>query len=127
MYIEHIAIWCKDMEALKNFYISHFNGKANSKYINPKTGFESYFISFDKGCRIELMSRRDIPDNQNDIIEQYKGLIHFAFEVDTMQEVEQKAEELKSAGITILRGPRKTGDDYYEFEALDPEKIIGLR
>jgi lactoylglutathione lyase len=48
-------------------------------------------------------------------------LIHFAFEVETMQEVEEKAVELREAGFRILRGPRKTGDGYYEFETLDPD------
>jgi lactoylglutathione lyase len=53
---------------------------------------------------------------------QYLGIIHLAFEVKTMAEVDQKAEELKAAGFPILSGPRKTGDGYWEFETLDPEK-----
>lgn len=36
-----------------------------------------------------------------------------------MREVDQKAEELRTDGYTILSGPRKTGDGYYEFKTLD--------
>ena len=68
------------------------------------------------------MSKPNIPNNLNDTIDkQYLGLIHFAFEVETMREVEEKARELQVAGFKILRGPRKTGDGYYEFETLDPD------
>ena len=69
------------------------------------------------------MAKPTIPENQNDTVEkQHLGLIHLAFGVDTMKEVDDKAEELKQAGFSILRGPRKTGDGYYEFETLDPDK-----
>jgi lactoylglutathione lyase len=44
-----------------------------------------------------------------------------AFGVDTVLEVEAKAAELRGDGFVILRGPRKTGDGYYEFETIDPD------
>ena len=50
MHISHIAIWTTRLEELRNFYITYFNGTSNEKYINPKKGFESYFISFDHGA-----------------------------------------------------------------------------
>ena len=63
-----------------------------------------------------------IPSNQNDRVEkQHLGIIHLAFGVETMEEVDQKAIELREAGFTILSGPRVTGDGYYEFETLDPD------
>ena len=84
--------------------------------------FQSYFLSFESGARLELMTRPDIPANANDsITAQYLGIIHLAFGVETMTEVDQKAEELRAAGFPILSGPRKTGDGYYEFETLDPD------
>ena len=68
------------------------------------------------------MHRTDIPDNANDVVgTQHKGLIHLAFVVDSIEGVDKKAEELNDAGYQILRGPRQTGDGYYEFETLDPE------
>jgi lactoylglutathione lyase len=38
-----------------------------------------------------------------------------------MDLVNKKCTELKSDGYKILRGPRKTGDGYWEFETLDPD------
>ncbi len=46
MHIENLAIWCNDLEKMKTFYCTYFNGKANAKYINPFKNFSSYFISF---------------------------------------------------------------------------------
>ena len=39
----------------------------------------------------------------------------------SMRDVDEKAKQLQSDGFKILRGPRRTGDGYYEFETLDPD------
>lgn len=122
MIIEHLAIWTSQLENLKDYYVRHFGAQPNDKYTNVQKQFQSYFLSFGSGARLELMSRPDIPANANDSVQaQYLGLIHFAFGVDTMADVDQKVEELRAAGFPILSGPRKTGDGYYEFETLDPD------
>ena len=122
MTLEHVAIWTDNLEGLKDFYIKYFGGTANSKYTNQVKGFHSYFLTFQSGARLELMTMPGIPDNMNDrIIKQHKGIIHLAFGVDCISEVDQKAIQLKDAGFPILSGPRKTGDGYYEFETLDPD------
>jgi lactoylglutathione lyase len=38
-----------------------------------------------------------------------------------MESVITKSVELENAGFKILRGPRITGDGYFEFETLDPD------
>ena len=77
MKLHHIAIWTFRLEELKEFYVRFFGGKSNEKYINPKKGFESYFVSFGEGTDLELMSRTDV---QNTPIEENRvGLTHFAF------------------------------------------------
>jgi lactoylglutathione lyase len=122
MTLDHIAIWTNQLENLRDYYTKYFHGKASEKYMNHKTSFQSYFISFDSGARLEIMSKPDIQKNNNDTEHhQYLGIIHLAFGVNTMQEVDYKAAELKNNGFQILRGPRKTGDGYYEFETLDPD------
>jgi lactoylglutathione lyase len=119
---ESLPIWTDDLETLKTFYQRYFGGTPNSKYTNEKKGFASYFLTFQSGARLELMSMKGVPANLNDTIKsQHKGIIHLAFGVDSMQEVDQKAEELRANGYQILSGPRKTGDGYYEFETLDPD------
>lgn len=122
MTLEHVAIWTDDLELLKDFYVKYFDGVANDKYTNESKQFQSYFLTFRSGARLELMQMPNIPANTNDrVARQHKGIIHLAFGVDSMTEVEQKANELKAAGCPILSGPRKTGDGYYEFETLDPD------
>ncbi|HEV8507078.1 MAG TPA: VOC family protein [Chitinophagaceae bacterium] len=122
MILEHVAIWTGQLEELKHFYIKYFSARANEKYTNEQNQFESYFLTFESGARLEIMTKPGIPENKNDRINaQYKGIIHLAFGVNTMNDVDEKANQLKSGGFKILRGPRKTGDGYYEFETLDPD------
>jgi lactoylglutathione lyase len=121
MKLEHVAIWTNQLEALKNFYIRFLDGTPSEKYINAGNRFESYFLKFESGARLELMQKPDIPKNLNDSRHQYLGIIHLAFEVKSMAEVDQKADDFRQAGFPILKGPRKTGDGYYEFETLDPD------
>jgi lactoylglutathione lyase len=123
MKLEHIAIWTDNIELLRNYYVSFFEGQSNEMYINPKTQFQSYFISFESGERLEIMSMPNIPDNTNDNINaQHKGIIHIAFSVDSKQEVDAKAALLQANGFKLLNGPRVTGDGYYEFVTLDPDE-----
>jgi lactoylglutathione lyase len=122
MRIDHVAIWTFQLENLKSYYVKYFNGTPNRKYINSEKHFESYFVSFESGTRLEIMQKPGIPENLNDPVEkQYQGIIHLAFGVDTMDQVDQKLNELVTDGYKILRGPRKTGDGYWEFETLDPD------
>ena len=123
MILEHAAIWTDNLEQLKEFYVQFLEGHSGEKYVNPKKHYESYFISFSHGARLELMTRPDLPDNQNDtVLYQYKGIIHLAFETATKKEVDEKARLFESNGFEILDGPRTTGDGYYEFVTLDPDK-----
>ena len=122
MTLEHVAIFTNRLDELKDYYVKYFSGTANTKYINARKQFSSYFLSFKSGARLELMSMNNIPGNLNDTVTaQHTGIIHLAFGVDTKQEVEEKAKQLQADGFKILSGPRKTGDGYYEFETLDPD------
>ena len=122
MTIEHIAIWTSNLEKLKAYYMKYFDGVPNEKYINAKKGFESYFLHFDSGARLELMQMHGIPENTNDTVSaQHQGIIHLAFGVESPDLVDLKAAQLKEDGYQILSGPRITGDGYYEFETLDPD------
>lgn len=119
MKIEHIAIWAQDLERLKGFYTEYFGAVAGEKYSNPKKQFESYFLSFPSGARLELMKRADVA--QKPASGPQAGLAHFAFSVGSQAEVDALTEKLKAAGYTVADGPRWTGDGYYESVVLDPE------
>lgn len=122
MTLEHVAIWTDQLETLKTYYSKYFGGTAGEKYVNANNQFQSYFLTFESGARLELMSMPNIPDNLNDRVKaQHKGIIHLAFGATDKHEVDQKAMLLRNDDFPILSGPRKTGDGYYEFETLDPD------
>lgn len=121
MKIEHLAIWVKDLEGMRLFYETYFNAQSNKKYRNDKKQFESYFLSFSEGPRLELMNRPDIPDNVNDLVKEYIGIIHFAVSVGSKATVDTLTEKLRTDGFSIVGEPRWTGDGYYESVILDPE------
>ena len=46
MRIHHIAMYVKDLEEAKNFFIKYFGAVSGEGYCNPNTKFSSYFLSF---------------------------------------------------------------------------------
>ena len=60
MKIEHIAIYTTDLERECEFFEKYFGAKRGEKYHNPKTGFQSYFLTFDGGARQKHYLRRVI-------------------------------------------------------------------
>ncbi|HEY3405685.1 MAG TPA: VOC family protein [Ohtaekwangia sp.] len=121
MKIEHIAIWTHDLERLRTFYETYFEVKAGDKYFNPKKNFESYFLSFDQGCRLEIMKMPNIPASANDVYKQFTGLIHFAISLGSKEKVDTLTNMLRIDGYEVVGEPRITGDGYYESVVLDPD------
>jgi lactoylglutathione lyase len=124
MKIEHIAIWVKDIEKTREFYQKYFGAVSNKKYHNPVKNFESYFLSFDSGSRLEIMTRPGIKENTGSYDSQQFGIVHLAFAVKTKENVNELTEVLRKDGYTIAGEPRTTGDGYYESVILDPENNI---
>ena len=121
MKIEHIAIWTNQLETMRTFYETYFNGRSNDKYTNTQKGFQSYFLAFDDGARLELMQMPNIPPNANTVQQQSLGLIHFAISVGSKKKVDALTNQLRQDGYPILGEPRTTGDGYYESVVLDPD------
>ena len=119
--IEHLAIWTKDLEKAKEFYVKYFEMVGGEKNHNPTKTFTSYFLSFrNSNVRIELMHRPDILEHigKKGIT---NGLTHFAISVGSKEAVNSLTERLRADNITIESEPRSTGDGYYESVVLDPE------
>ena len=121
MKIDHIAIWTADIERLKRFYQVYFGAEPGNKYVNPAKKFESYFLAFPGGGRLELMAKPDIPPTQNDPEAQFSGFIHMAISVGSQAAVDSLSRLLHESGYKIMDGPRRTGDGYYESAVLDPD------
>jgi lactoylglutathione lyase len=117
--IEHVALWTHDIERLKDFYTRYFGATAPHKY--QRVGFESYFLTFESGARLELMQAPQIPANANDADKQAVGWIHVAFSVGSRETVDALTAQLRADGFRILSEPHVTGDGYYESTMLDPD------
>jgi len=121
MKIEHLAIWTRELERLRAFYETYFQAHAGEKYVNQQKQFESYFLEFESGARLELMHMPRIPDSKNDINQPYTGIVHFAFSTGSENEVDLLTDRLRKDGYFIVDGPRHTGDGYYESVVFDPD------
>jgi lactoylglutathione lyase len=121
MRIEHIALWTTDIERCKAFYVSYFGATASTQYVNSAKGFESCFLSFSAGARIEVMKTSTLFPVFIEAGAQRMGLTHIAISVGSEAHVDALTERLKADGHLIIDGPRRTGDGYYESVALDPD------
>ena len=112
MKIEHVALYINDLEKARDFFIKYFGGKSNDCYHNKTTDFRSYFISFDDGSRLEIMTKPELADTAKEL--NHTGFIHLAFSVGSKEKVDELTARLKNDGYEVLSGPRTTGDGYYE-------------
>ena len=112
MKIEHIAMYVNDLEAARDFFVKFFDGHSNDGYHNKTTDFRSYFICFDGGARLEIMTKPKL-ENQDKPLNR-TGYAHIAFSVGSKEKVDELTERLKSDGFKVVSGPRTTGDGYYE-------------
>jgi lactoylglutathione lyase len=122
MKIEHIAIWTKDLESLKKFYEEFFGATSGSKYVNEKKKFESYFLSFADGPRLELMTIVGLTNPKDtDFPGLLSGYVHMAIAVGSKETVDELTERIVASGQRLVSGPRTTGDGYYESVIQDPD------
>ena len=112
MIIDHIAMYVKDLEKSRDFFVKYLDGKSNDGYHNKTTDFRSYFITFDDGARLELMTRPELVDGGWALARM--GYIHIAFRVGSKEKVDLLTERLREDGYEVVSGPRTTGDGYYE-------------
>ena len=122
MYNEPLAMWVKDVELMTDFYCRYFNATPNNRYINARKQFQSYFLSFEAGPRLELMQMPSVPDSKDNVYDQFTGLIHFAISLGSKEKVDELTERFRADGFKVIDEPRTTGDGYYESVILDPEK-----
>lgn len=112
MRIEHVALYVNDLDAAKQFFTRYFGARSNELYHNATTGFRSYFLSFDDGARLEIMTRPDMDDLEKPLAR--TGFVHLAFSVGSPEAVDRLTVQLAADGYLVASGPRTTGDGYYE-------------
>jgi lactoylglutathione lyase len=121
MRIEHVAIWTTDLVRCKQFYTAYFGATAGAHYLNPTKGFESCFLSFENGARIEAMTTTTLSLVELVPGAQRFGLTHLAISVGSERLVDELTQRLRNDGIAVVDGPRRTRDGYYESVVLDPD------
>ena len=121
MRIDHLAIWTFNLEGLRNFYIHYFDASSSEIYYNHSKEFQSYFLTFDGDCRLEIMEMPNVPKSKNDSLKQFTGIIHFAIHAGSRRQVDQITEQLRKDGFKIIGEPRITGNGSYESIILDPD------
>ena len=145
MRIDHAALFCRDLEQMRQFFIDYFDARSNEQYHNPRTGLRTYILTFTEGStRLELMQRTEQrepssslewpsrdgrrqsqrPDVQDaDPSQPTIGYVHLSFAVGSRKGVDLLTRRLAADGYTVTSGPRTTGDGYYESSILGPEGI----
>jgi lactoylglutathione lyase len=121
MHIEHVALWTTNLERCIEFYRRYFGATPGTRYVNAKKGFESAFLQFSSGARLEVMQTSSLTPIELEAGAQRMGLTHLAITVGSDSRVDELTRELGSAGHAVLDGPRRTGDGYYESVVLDPD------
>ena len=121
MHIDHVALWTTNIERCTRFYTRYFGATPGQKYVNPAKLFESQFLTFESGARIEVMSTAKLSPVVLEPGAERMGFTHLAISVGSEQRVDELCATLKADGVAILDGPRRTGDGYYECVAVDPD------
>ena len=119
--IEHVALWTQDVARLSDFYSSYLGGVVGADYRNPAKGFQSRFVRFADGARLEIMSTTQEPPLSLPAGVERFGLTHLAFSLGSEAAVDALCARLARDGFQVLDGPRRTGDGYYECVVLDPD------
>ena len=119
MRIDHVALFTRDLEQTRAFFVRYFGAQANEPYRNPRTGLQTYFLSFEDQSRLELMTLPALAEPSN--MYPQAGLTHLAIGLGSRPAVNELTERLRADGYAVLSEPRVTGDGYYESCVLGPE------
>jgi len=118
MRIEHVGLWVSDIDKVAGFYAQYFGARIGELYQNPRKGFESRFLEFGDGARLEIMKRTDVTGRAGT---ELLGFAHVALTVGDEARVDALAARFAADGLAPDSGPRRTGDGYYECVVRDPE------
>ena len=119
MKLDHVVMYVNDLEAEKNFFVKYFNAKSGSKYSNFRNDFSNYFLKFDDGSRLEIMTRSSSVDANK--VRYRTGYHHIAISVGDRKDVDDMMKKFDADGVIVVSGARTTGDGYYAAVVVDPE------
>lgn len=117
MKIEHIAVFTTDLERECAFFEKYFGARRGALYHNKTTGFQSFFLTFEGGARLEIMTRAERAKEPRERFA--TCFAHIAISVGSKEKVLELTALLERDGIEIASAPRTTGDGYFESVVLD--------
>ncbi len=120
--LDHIAVYVRDLEGARDFFIRYFGAMSNDIYHNPRTGLKTYFLSFPEGGRLEIMTRPGLEKSTDESL--LAGYNHLAIGLGSAEAVDRMTSVLVADGYKLLSGPRTTGDGYYESTILACEGLL---
>jgi len=118
--LEHVALWTRDLERLRDFYERYFGARAGTQYRSAtRPGFVSYFLTFPGGGgRLELMTAPGLSEPR---APQATGYAHVAVSIGSRADVEALTARMRADGVRVVSAPRQTGDGYFESVVEDPD------
>jgi catechol 2,3-dioxygenase-like lactoylglutathione lyase family enzyme len=106
--LEHVAIYCKDINESIEFYRTHFGGQPTS-IRKGSAGYAFCFVTIDGAPSIQLM---ESPDKV--------GVHHYGFISD---DIEQAAKDFKEKNARILRENRDPSGKLTTIFVQDPHGL----
>src|ERR1700681_2496585 len=99
--IEHVALWTSDLDRIAEFYGTYFGATAGARYTNPAKGFESLFLKFGDGARLEVMKTSLLEPVRQAPGAQRMGFTHLAISVGSNQAVDELTNRLRHDGYAV--------------------------
>ncbi|WOO89222.1 VOC family protein [Mollicutes bacterium LVI A0078] len=122
MKIDHIAIWCKDIEEMRDFYETYMLGESSELFTGEDTSFQSYILSFPKSdCKLKLMYKQDIDKFHKD---KRFGLAHLSFKLDSQNAVDDLTALIGNGGYKVYSTPHVDETGQYSSLVIDVEGNI---
>lgn len=120
MHLAHVALWTLDLDAAVAFWQGTFNAEVGGLYESRnRPGFRSRFVRLPDGGGIELMTG---PWVETAPPAERAGWDHVAVSLGSEAAVDALADRCRAEG-SLISGPRRTGDGYYEAVITAPDGI----
>ena len=98
MFVEHIAVWVRDLEKkMAEFYETYFGAQRSEKISQHQDWVSILFLRFDSGSRIELTTKQHLHPGGTDTL----GYTHLAMALKSQAEVDAYAQRFVSDGFLL--------------------------
>jgi lactoylglutathione lyase len=116
--LAHVALWTRDLDRLCDFWAELAEVTVGPLYESRnRPGYHARFLHFADGASLEVMTGPWVGETAP---HEAGGYAHVALSLGSSQQVDLVAARHAKSG-TLVSGPRRTGDGYYEAVIRDPD------